>query len=114
MPQLRVAITKIIGGDTLGQTQGKPQGELMTKSPLKTNQATNYMLLAVSIGRKTIVIKMKIMRKMSNSIINKGSRVNVLPEETWNCLGKPTLWTNLLLGRSLPIWHKSLGTLMEK
>lgn len=29
---------------------------------------------------------------LTNTIVDRGSGVNILPEDTWKCLGKPTLW----------------------
>lgn len=50
---------------------------------------------------------------LTDTIVDKGSGVNVLPEETWKKLGNPTLWppTFNLLGEDQ---HgiKPLGTLM--
>ena len=50
-----------------------------------------------------------------DTIVDDGSGVNVLPEETWKKLGKPTLWpptSNLLRVDQHGI--KPLGTLMAQ
>lgn len=57
MPQLKMAITNIVGDSTVAQEQCKPHKELMGK-PLG-NLATDPLLLTVSIGRKPIVVEMR-------------------------------------------------------
>lgn len=55
--------------------------------------ASNPMLLTVSIGRRPAMVEMEIMgQKLTNTIVDGKSDVNVIPEETWKGLGKPTLW----------------------
>ena len=48
----------------------------------------------IGLGRMLVVVEMEIMGyKLSNTIIDGGSKVNVLPEDTWKAIGKPTLWS---------------------
>ena len=50
-------------------------------------------LFTVGLGRAPAMVEMEIMGyKLSNTITNGGSRVNVLSEDTWKAIGKPTLW----------------------
>ena len=50
-------------------------------------------LFTIGLGRAPAVVEMEIMGyKLSNTIIDGGSKVNVLSEDTWKAIGKPTLW----------------------
>lgn len=117
MLKLRMEITNIVSDDIVIQKQCKPQEEELTgKPPPEGNEAIDPMLLTVSIERKPVVVKLEIMgQKLANTIIDGGSGVNVVSEETWKCLGKSKLWPSTfhLVGANQ---HgiKSLGTLMEK
>lgn len=76
--------------------------------------ADNLIILTITNGRNPTVVEMDILGTMRMStIVDGGSRVNVLPEETWKSLGKPTLWPptfNLLGADQHGI--KPLGTLV--
>lgn len=83
----------------------------MTEPKLPGTTATDPMLLTVSIGQKSTVVEMEIMgQKLNNTIVDGSSRVNVLPEETWRGLGKPTF--HLVSADQHGI--KPLGTLMAQ
>lgn len=87
MSKLKMVITNIVGDNAVGQEHNKP-----TEKPTG-NLVTDPMLLTMGIGRKSAIVKMEIMGcKLTNAIIDKGSSVNVLQEETWKVLGKPPLW----------------------
>lgn len=74
------------------------------------------MLLTVNNGRHPAVVEMGILGTiLIDTIVDGGSRVNVLPEATWKKLGKPTLCPptiNLLGADQQGI--KPLGTLMAQ
>ena len=78
--------------------------------------ATNPMLLALTMGRHPAVVEMEILEKvLTDTIVDGGSSVNVLPEDTWKKLGQPTLWPptfQLLTADQHGI--KLLGTLMAQ
>lgn len=58
-----------------------------------SKEVADPMLMTVGVGRTLAVVEMEIMGyKLTNTIVDGGSAVNVLPEETWKALGKPTLW----------------------
>lgn len=60
---------------------------------VSVSPSTDPMLLALSSGRHPAVVEMGIRGTiLKDTIVDGGSRVNVLPEETWKRLGKPTLW----------------------
>lgn len=108
MPSLKVALTNAIGENL---PKSSPE-----RTPEVVAETSDPMLLAVSIGRKPAVVEMEILgMRLSNTIVDGGSGVNVLPEETWKCLGKPTLWppTFHLVGADQ---HgiRPLGILMEQ
>ena len=54
---------------------------------------TTYpMLLALTTGRHPAVVEMGILGTvLTNTIVDEGSGVNVLPEDVWKKLGQPTL-----------------------
>ena len=55
--------------------------------------ATDPILLALTTGRHPTIIEMGILGNvLTDTIVDGGSCVNVLPEDTWKKLGKPTLW----------------------
>lgn len=55
--------------------------------------ATNPMLLALTSGRHPAVVKMRILGNvLTETIIDEGSGVNVLSEDTWKKLGNSMLW----------------------
>ena len=55
--------------------------------------AEDLMLLALSSGQHPIVVEMGILGTvLTDTIVDGGSDVNVLPEDTWKRLGKLTLW----------------------
>lgn len=72
------------------------------------------MLFIIGIGRTPTIVEIEILgRKLTNAIVDGGSGVNVLPEVTWQALGKPMLWppTFHLVGVD-QLGIKPLGTLM--
>lgn len=85
LPRLQVAMTQ--GGSTK-EEHPKEDG----KEKAKVGKGTNT-LFTIGMGRTPNVVEMEIMGcKLTNAILDKGLAVNVLPEETWKALGKPTLW----------------------
>lgn len=74
------------------------------------------MLLVVNSGCHPTMVEMGILgMTLTNTIVDGGSGVNVLPKETWKKLGKPTLWPptfNLLGADQQGI--KPLETLMAQ
>lgn len=108
MPHLRATLLQsaiiipvgqpIHGKDNLGET------------------AADSLTLTINNGRHPAVVEMGILGTiLTDTIVDGGSGVNVLPEETWKKLGKPTLWPstfNLLGADQHGI--KPLGTLMAQ
>lgn len=71
-------------------------------------------MFTTGMERTLDVVEMEIMGcKLANDIVDGGSGVNVLPEETWKTLRKPTLWppTFRLVGVD-EYRIKPIGTLM--
>ena len=84
MPQLWTAILN----HTPFQQETKDTGR--DNNPVT---ATDPMLLALMMGRHPVVVEMGILGKvLTDTIVDEGSGMNVLPEDTWKKLGKPTLW----------------------
>ena len=55
--------------------------------------AADPMLLALTTGRHLAVVEMGILGTvLTDTIIDGGSGVNVLPEDVWKKLGQVTLW----------------------
>ena len=53
----------------------------------------DQMLLTLTSGRHPAIVEMGILGHiLTDTIVDGGSGVNVLPEETWRKLGQPTLW----------------------
>ena len=51
------------------------------------------MLLALTSRWHPTVVEMGILGHVpTDTIVDEGSGINVLPEETWKKLGQPTLW----------------------
>lgn len=113
--QLKVAISKMEEGNhNRGDKHGKEDGK--RNNIPKQSSHLDPMLFSVEIGRTLAVIEMEIMgHKLTNTIMDGKSGVNILPKETWKALGKPTLWppTFHLVGADQ---HgiKPLGTLMAQ
>ena len=83
MPQLRTAI--------MSMTPSLRVTEEARDS--KETTAANPMLLALTTGRHLTVVEMGILGTvLTNTIVDKGSGVNVLPKDIWKKLGQPTLW----------------------
>lgn len=111
MPQLRTAILSCV------------QNMAHTFSCTSSNQlevpissSADPMLLVVNSGRHPAMVEMGILGTiLTNTIMDGGSGVNVLPKKTWKKLGKPTLWPptfNLVGANQHGI--KPLGTLMAQ
>ena len=103
MAQLRTAIlnhtpfskaTKDTGRDGSPTTATDPM--LLTLTIGRDGSPTTAidpMLLTLMTGRHSTVVEMGILGKvLTDTIVDGGSGVNVLPEDTWKKLGKPTLW----------------------
>ena len=87
MPQLRTTIINIT--PSLRVTEGAKDSKETTAAAT----ATDPMLLALTTGRLPAVVAMGILGTvLTNTIVDGGSGVNVLPEDIWKKLGQPTLW----------------------
>ena len=85
MPKLCTALTNIapIAKQPAEQGREKEGGA----------SAEDQMLLALSSRRHLTVVEMGILGTvLTETIVDGGSGVNVLPEDTWKRLGQPTLW----------------------
>ena len=83
MPQLRTTILNYTPFPKATEEIGRDRNGMM---------ATNPMLLALTTGRHPTIIEMRILGNvLTDTIVDGGSGVNVLPEDTWKKLGKPTL-----------------------
>ncbi len=85
MPQLRTALTNIVlSAKQPVEQDNKKQGGTSAEDP---------MLLALSSGRYPAIVEMGILGTvLMDTIVDGGSCVNVLPEDTWKKLRRPTLW----------------------
>lgn len=109
VPQLKTALLNTYTNPSIvPETNEQPT--------LSGGSATDPMLLIVSNGRHPMVVEMGILGTiLTDTIGDGGSGVNVLPEDTWKKLDKPTLWLatfNLLGVNQHGI--KPLGTLMAQ
>ena len=89
---------------------------MVPEPPPYGEQTIDPVLLTANIKKMPAVVHMEIRGNiLTNTIVDGGSGVNVLPEDTWKSLGKPTLWppTFQLVGADQ---HgiKPLGTLMAQ
>ena len=105
MPQLRTTI--------LNMTP-LPKVTEETRSDGSGTMAVDPMLLALTTGRHPTIVEMGILGTvLTDTIVNGGSGINVLPKDVWKKLRQPTLWPptfQLLMADQHEI--KSLGTLM--
>ena len=84
MPQLRTAILNHTPFLKATEDTGRDNSPMTTTDP---------MLLALTTGRHPTIVEMGILENvLTNTIVDRGSGVNVLPEDTWKKLGKSTLW----------------------
>ena len=84
MPQLRTTILNMTPFPKATEETGR-DGSGTT--------ATDPMLLALTTGRHPTVVKMGIRGTvLTDTIVDGGSGVNVLPKDVWKKLGQPTLW----------------------
>ena len=106
MPQLRTTLTNM-APTTKSIEPGKEKDS--------GTSAADLMLLSLTFGH-TVVVKMGILGMvLTDTIVDGGSGVNVLPEDTWKKLGQPTLWPptfQLLMAEQHGI--KPLGVLMAQ
>ena len=59
----------------------------------KQAEKEDKTLFTIGMGRTLAIVEMEIMGyKLSNTIVDRDSDVNVLSEDTWKAIGKPTLW----------------------
>ena len=85
MSQLRSALTNI--GPVLRSLGEQGRGKEIATG------GEDQMLLALTSGRHPAVVEMGILgHVLTDTIVDGGFGVNVLPEETWKKLGQPTLW----------------------
>ena len=85
MPQLGTTLTNITPTAKLPGEHGREKESGVS--------ATDPMLLALTSERNPVVIEMGILGTvLLDTIVDGGSGVNVLPEDTWKKLGQPTLW----------------------
>lgn len=107
MPQLGTVL--------LGTKVDKPKPR-HTDASILGSSATHPVVLTLNNGRHPAVVEMGILGTiLTDTIVDGGSGVNVLPKDTWKKLGKPTLWPptfNLLGADQHGI--KPLGMLMAQ
>ncbi len=85
MPQLRLALTNIAPIAKLAGEQGREKESRA--------HGEGLMLLALTSRWHPAVVKMKILGTvLTDRIVDGGSGVNVLPEDTWKRLGQLMLW----------------------
>lgn len=85
VPQLRTTLTNMTPAAKLLE-EPKKEKESGTS-------ATDPMLLALTSGRYPTVVEMGILGTiLLDTIVDRCSGVNVLPEDTWKKLRQPTLW----------------------
>ena len=85
MPQLRTAI--------INMTLSQRVTEETKDSKETTAAAIDPMLLALMTGRHPAVVEMGILGiVLIDTIVDRGSGVNMLPEDIWKKLRQPTLW----------------------
>lgn len=90
LPQLRIAINQVEETKKEGKTLNHKE-EMEGRNHAK--ETNDPMLMTVGVGRTPAVVEMEILGfRLTNTIVDGGSAVNVLPEETWKTLGRPTLW----------------------
>lgn len=114
MPHLRATFlnTMVIREPETREPSGEKKNSLGKEDPLGYSQ--DPIVLALNTGRHPVVVEMAILLTvLTDTIVGGGSRVNVLPEEAWQRLGKPTLWspTFQLLEADQHV-IKPIGTLM--
>ena len=104
MPQLRTTI--------LNSTQ-LPKAMEETRRDSSGTMTTDPMFLALTTRRHPAVVEMGILGNvLTDTIVDGGSGVNVLLEDTWKKLGKPTLWPpTFQLLTADQHWIKPFGTL---
>ena len=84
MPQLRTAILNMTPFPKVMEETRRDGSRTTAKDP---------MLLALTTGRHPAVVEMGILGAvLTDTIVDGGSGVNVLPEDVWKKLGQPTLW----------------------
>lgn len=83
MPQLRTSIMNMISSLRVTE-ETRDSNEIV---------ATDPMLLALMTGKHSVVVEMGILDTvLTDTIVDGGSSVNVLPEDIWKKLAQPTLW----------------------
>ena len=84
MPQLRTTI--------LNMTP-LPKATEETRRDGSGTMAVDPMLLTLTTGRHPAVVKMGILGTvLTDTIVDGGSGMNVLPKDVWKKLGQSTLW----------------------
>ena len=85
MPQLRTTLTN------MAPTAKLPEEHRKEKE--SGTSAADPMLLALTSGQHLAVVEMGILGTvLSDTIVDGGSGVNILSEDTWKKLGQLTLW----------------------
>lgn len=84
MPQLRTMLLNNLS---------QPRTNTDHRTDVPGGSAIDPRLVVVNTGRNPTIVEMGILGTiLTDIIVDGGSRVNVLPEETWRKLGKSTLW----------------------
>ena len=85
MPQLRTALVNMaLMAKSIEEPRKEKGSGTSTEDPL---------LLSLTSGRHSVIVEMGILGTvLTDMIVDGGSGVNVLPEDTWKKLGQPTLW----------------------
>ena len=85
MPQLWTVLTNMAPTAKLTKEQGKEKGS--------RTSSVDPMLLSLTSEQHPAVVEMGILGTvLSDTIVDGGSGVNILPEDTWKKLGQLTLW----------------------
>lgn len=94
-----MALTNVVGDNIISQERCEPAKKSPSTSAMdqpvtkpSSTSVADPMLLIVSIGWEPAIVEMEIIgQKLTNTIMDNDSGVNVLSEETWRGLGKPIL-----------------------
>lgn len=91
LSQLKVVASKT-RGDNIGQEESKPKEvDGKTKQVSGDKIMSEPTLFVAGMGRTLAVVEIEIMGHQL-TLVDRGSGVNMLLEETWRVMAKPTLW----------------------
>lgn len=76
------------------QLESNENEDPMNEPPLSGEQVIDPMLVIANTTKKPTVVNMEILgRNLTNTIANGMSSMNILTEDTWRSLSKPTIWS---------------------